>query len=39
MKLSSLEEASVNSECLWMDADLYHNLKREDWLKLVSPVF
>jgi hypothetical protein len=39
MKLSSLEEATVNSESIWMDADLYHNLTREDWVKLVSPVF
>ena len=38
-RLSSDEKGSMNCEGIFMDEDLYHEIKREEYLVMMAPVF
>jgi molecular chaperone DnaK (HSP70) len=38
-RLSSDEKGSVNLECIFMDEDLYHELRLEEYLAMMKPIF
>ncbi len=38
-RLSSDEKGLMNCECIFMDEDLYHEIKREEYLVMMAPVF